>query len=161
MPNDNQYLCHHCRETITPRTKPKRDFLGFTKVVCPKCNLESKYPLSAAYSTIYLIMLLGNIGYVFYALSRDGRFTLNPFGLVVLAFVAIGLVQNSRLKREIESIKQTPPGKPATDFATYKRMVIAKDPAYASMSDRELQPGYRNWLAAQQADATADESAKA
>lgn len=161
MPNDNQYLCHHCRKTFTPRTKPKRDFLGFTKVVCPKCNLESKYPLSAAYSTIYFLMLLGNVGHLFYGLSRGERLTLNPFGLIVLAFVATGLAQNARLKREIENIKRTPPGKPSTDFAIYKRIMIAKDPAYASMSDRELKPGYQNWLAAQQADAAVDVTPKA
>jgi len=160
MPNDHQFICLHCFKTITPPTPHKRDFLGFTKVLCPDCGLESKYPLSAAYFTLYLIFLVGNTCFLFGALSRSDRFTLNPFGLIVFVFVAIGLVRNSRIKREIAAIKKVTPEMQPTDFRTYKRMMIAKDPAYASMSDRDLQPGYQNWLATHQSKVESDESPK-
>lgn len=160
MSNDNQVICLHCFKTIPPSNPPKRDFLGFAKVVCPNCKLESNYPLSAAYYLLYLVLLVGNTCYLFYVLSQGSRFTLHPFGLVVFVLIAIALAKNSRLKREIEAVKKVPPEMQSIDFRTYKRTMIAKDPAYASMSDRDLQPGYQNWLATQQSKVEPDESPK-
>ena len=157
-PSD-QYLCLHCRETVTPQEKPKRTFMGFAKLLCPLCKKESKCPLTPGYTAVYGILLAGNVLFVLYALSQGG-FTPNPIGIIVLIFVVISLVESARLKRDIEVIKATPPGTQLTDFRSYKRMLLAKDSAYASMNDRDLKPGYEEWLAAQQSNKGTDSSPK-
>ncbi len=124
--------------------------MGFPKLLCPLCNKESRYPLTPGYIAIYGLLLLGNAVWLVYALSTGGRISPNPIGIIILVYVVISLVESARIKRDIATIQDTPPGVPLTDFRSYKRMMLAKDPAYAHVNDRDLKAGYREWLAAQQ-----------
>ena len=131
--------------------------MGFPKLICPLCKKESRYPLNSPRTIFYWILLAGNVLYGLYLLSQGG-FVLNPIGLIITIYVVISLVESGRLKRDIETIKQTPPGTQLTDFRSYKRMLIAKDSAYASINDRDLKSGYEQWLAAQPSNSGTDSS---
>jgi DNA-directed RNA polymerase subunit RPC12/RpoP len=88
--------------------KPRRSFMGFFKVICPNCKKEFRYPLSPGYTACYWILLIGNIVWALYLISQ-GRFGPNPIGLVVLIFVIISLFKSSKLKREIDQLKEKLP----------------------------------------------------
>lgn len=75
--------------------------MGFPRIPCPSCNAEFRYPLTTGYVVFYWLLLLGNVGFLAYLLSRGQGVIPNPIGIVVLVYVVISLVKNSSLKRSI------------------------------------------------------------
>ena len=108
METNNEYLCPSCMSMVEEWGKPRRSFMGFFKVICPNCKKEFRYPLSPGYTACYWILLIGNVVWALYLISQ-GRFGPNPIGLVVLIFVIISLFKSSKLKREIEQLKEKLP----------------------------------------------------
>ena len=105
METKNEYLCPSCVSMVEVSVKPKRSFMGFFKIICPNCKKEFRYPLSSGYTAFYWILLIGNIVWALYLISQ-GSFVPNPIGIVVGIYVIISLVKSSKLKREIEQLKE-------------------------------------------------------
>jgi len=105
METKNEYLCPSCMSMVEVSVKPKRSFMGFFKVICPNCKKEFRYPISSGYTAFYWILLIGNAVWALYLISQ-GRFGVNPIGLIVCIFVIISLVKSSKLKREIDQLKE-------------------------------------------------------
>lgn len=104
-------VCFHCKSHFTDI--PKRSFLGFQKLSCPKCKVNVIYPLTSGYRTTYWVLL------VFMLLSIAGSFSRGEIGVpggigiaVVIALIRDwsikkkSLVQNaeSKLQQELPSL---------------------------------------------------------
>lgn len=103
-------VCSHCKHQFTDI--PKRSFLGFQKLNCPKCKEEVHYPLTSGYRTTYWVLL------VIMILSIAGSFSRGEIGVpggigiaVVIALVRdwsikknLGASAENRLQQELPSL---------------------------------------------------------
>jgi len=105
MKTKNEYLCPTCMSIIKLSGSPMRSFMGFYKIFCPICKKEFRYPLSPGYTAFYWILLLGNVVWMIYLISQS-TFSLNPIGVVVLIFAIISLVKSSKLRSDINQLKE-------------------------------------------------------
>jgi len=115
--NTENYVCPQCKHTVRMTSKPKRSFMGFARIPCPSCKTEFRYPLTTGYVIFYWLLLLGNVGFIAYILSRGQGFIPNPIGIVVLIYVVISLVKNSSLKRTITEASRSTIDAPALQVA--------------------------------------------
>jgi ribosomal protein L37AE/L43A len=111
------YVCPQCKQMVKLATRPKRSFMGFARIPCPTCKSEFRYPLTTGYVVFYWLLLLGNIAWLTYILSRGQGFVPNPIGIVVFIYVVISLVKNSTLKRSIAEAMETASNVPAVEVA--------------------------------------------
>jgi hypothetical protein len=111
------YVCPQCKNGVRMTSKPKRSFMGFSRIPCPSCKTEFRYPLTTGYVVFYWLLLLGNVGLLVYILSRGQGFMPNPIGIVVLIYVVISLVKNSSLKRSIAESSRSAIEAPALEVA--------------------------------------------
>jgi hypothetical protein len=107
-----KYLCPDCKAMVVVSSKPKRSFMGFLRIQCPTCKKEFSYPLTPGYVACYWFLLAYNAIntiYLINVLLQGGAFIPNPIGMVVLVYVIISLVKNTKLKREIDELRKTLP----------------------------------------------------
>lgn len=85
-------ICTNCRTKF--RETPKRTFLGFQKLRCPKCLQQIIYPLTAGYRVTYWTLLCLAI----IAAVSQGNIPI-PGGLGIAMIIAI--VRDVRIRRRI------------------------------------------------------------
>jgi len=88
-------ICRQCHETF--HQQPKRSFLGFQRLKCPRCSREVMYPLTSGYRITYWIFV-GLMVLVVAAALAQGQ-VASP-GLIGIAMMW-ALYEDSRLRREI------------------------------------------------------------
>ena len=81
-----QKQCEQCNNDLS-EIKIKRTFLGFHKIICPKCNHKNIYPLGSGYRVFYIILVIIFAFWFLVALSTGT--ILFPGLLLVAAAVAI------------------------------------------------------------------------
>lgn len=88
-------VCSHCKHQFTDI--PKRSFLGFQKLNCPKCKEEVLYPLTSGYRTTYWVLL------VIMILSIAGSFSRGEIGLPggIGIAVVIALISDWNIKKSL------------------------------------------------------------
>ena len=88
-------VCQSCKSTFT--TDPKKTFLGFQKLKCYFCGVESTYPLSQGYRITYWVIFAIMAATIANSFS-EGQIGL-PGGLGIGVLVALFI--DWRLKRKI------------------------------------------------------------
>lgn len=88
-------ICRQCHESF--RQQPKRTFLGFQRLKCPRCSREVVYPLTPGYRATYWI-LVGLMALVTIGSLAQGQVAFP--GLLGLA-VIWGLIEDSRLRKDV------------------------------------------------------------
>jgi len=106
MATQEEYICINCKSFVEIPGKPKKNFLGFEKLVCPKCKKPFQYPLDIFYKGFYWLLLLGNVALLIYMISKGSFsiFGINPIGLAVLIYVGFGLKKNYSLVKKINQV---------------------------------------------------------
>ena len=85
--------CPHCGNQF--RQFPKRTFLAFQKMKCPKCSKDVVYPLTSGYRTAYWVISLLLVTIVVVNLA-NGQVTYPG----LLGFAAVfALVEDARIRR--------------------------------------------------------------
>ena len=85
--------CPKCRNMFNG--EPSRTFLGFQKLVCPRCRNRLAYPLTRGYRIFYWGMLV-LMGLMIVAAFAQGDFAF-PGGIGICMIVA--LVRDAQLKK--------------------------------------------------------------
>ena len=85
--------CSKCRSIFNG--EPDRTFLGFQRMVCPKCGNRLSYPLSRGYRIFYWMMLV-LMGLMIVAAFAQGDFAFP--GIIGICMI-VALVRDARLRR--------------------------------------------------------------
>jgi hypothetical protein len=88
-------ICRRCSTQF--RAQPKRTFLGFQKLQCPKCTQEVLYPLTSGYRVTYWVFLALMV-VIFVANLSEGVITFP--GLIGIG-VIVGLIRDGQIRREV------------------------------------------------------------
>ena len=85
--------CPKCKNMFNG--EPRKTFLGFQKLVCPRCRNGLAYPLTRGYRIFYWVMLV-LMGLMIVEAFAQGDFALP--GIVGICMI-VALVRDARLRR--------------------------------------------------------------
>lgn len=78
--------CQKCKEVSS--VKKEHTFLGFLKMICPKCQHKNVYPLSAAMRNFYVILVLSVFVLPFLGFTPGWL-----FGAAIIALISDGSIR--------------------------------------------------------------------
>jgi hypothetical protein len=95
-------ICENCGQTIETKQKyqfielkSKHTFLGFQKIICPKCNYKHIYPLGKGYKVLYTVVLV--IGLIILVVGIFAGYVFSPSILFIAAIIA--LYKDSQIRK--------------------------------------------------------------
>ena len=96
-------VCNKCGARF--RARPTRSFLGFQKLVCPKCVQKLLYPLTSGYRAIYwVIVVLVGFSLAGYFFGKGDVLWPGVTGIAALMGAILGLFRDVQIRKTIATL---------------------------------------------------------